>query len=60
MSVAIVYPLRLRWCLAQSAHENVESVNNYAVASNEQQHGMSDILSNKCVTMAPVNNHPLY
>ena len=33
-------------------HKNVQSVNNYAIASNEMQ--QSDILSNKCVAVNPV------
>ena len=39
----------------QTGHKNVQSVNNYAIASNEMQHQMSDILSNKSVALNPVN-----
>ena len=42
-----------------TGHKSVESVNNYATASNEMQHHMSDILSNKSGAMNPVNNHAL-
>ena len=35
--------------------KNVQSVNNYAIASNEMQHQMSDILSNKSIALNPVN-----
>ena len=38
-----------------TCHKNAQSVNNYAIASNEMQHQMSDILSNKSVSLNPVN-----
>ena len=40
-----------------TGHKNVQSVNNFAIASNEMQHQMFGIHSNKCVAINPVNNH---
>ena len=38
-----------------TGHKNVQTINNYAIASNEMQHQMSNILSNKSVALNPVN-----